>query len=139
MSPTALSLRWLRERGYTPGVTERYIAQARIRRDLFGIIDIVAIAAGRAVLGVQTSSLSNLPARVAKAKACAELAVWLSTGHAAFQVHGWALHNGRWMAKIVELHGKDMSPIIVQQIPRKRVPRYKACDLFTQGDFQNVS
>jgi hypothetical protein len=42
LSPTELSLRHLRERGYDCDVVERWIPGANIRRDMIGIIDIVA-------------------------------------------------------------------------------------------------
>jgi hypothetical protein len=45
-SPTARTLKLLRTRGWTADVCERWIAQAGIKRDLFGVAD-VAAAHGR--------------------------------------------------------------------------------------------
>lgn len=58
-SPTALSLRHLRERGYAAEVVERWLdlPGKRIRRDLFRCIDIVAAHGPLGIiLGVQAAS-----------------------------------------------------------------------------------
>ena len=42
-SPTQLSLKKLREEGYTVAVVEHWNSFARIRQDLFGFIDLLAL------------------------------------------------------------------------------------------------
>ncbi len=64
-SPTQLSLKKLREEGYTVQVVEYWNSFARIRIDLFGFIDIIALK-GKEVLAVQTTSASNMSARCKK-------------------------------------------------------------------------
>ena len=50
MTPTQRTLAALGDLGYTSGMVERWIAKKPfgIRKDLFGIIDIIAIKAGEA-------------------------------------------------------------------------------------------
>ena len=55
VSYTAKTLALLRKEGYEPGIVERWNPYARVRQDLFTIIDIVALDDGQ-TLGVQTTS-----------------------------------------------------------------------------------
>jgi hypothetical protein len=129
VSPTALTMKYLRECGYLVDIAERWIPGAEIRRDLFHVIDLVAIMPDEPILAVQATSLSNVSARVNKAQASQELAVWLKTGHARFQVFGWTLRGAQWLPKIVELRADEIEPVVVARPPRKR-HRSK----FTQGN-----
>lgn len=95
MSPTQLSLRWLRHRGWIAAVVERWNPHARISQDLWGL-DLVAIRPDRqGVLGVQTTSASNLAARVKKLRGIPAVRVWLAAGNSA-ECHGWAKRGRRW-------------------------------------------
>ena len=64
-SPTQLSLKKLRQEGYTVAIVEHWNAFARIRQDLFGFIDLLALK-DKEVLAVQTTSASNMSARAKK-------------------------------------------------------------------------
>lgn len=87
--PTQRSLNLLREQGYTCYISEHYNAFAKVRRDLFGWIDIVALHPDRkGVLGVQTTSGSNLSARIKKADALPAYHLWIACGNVA-EFHGW--------------------------------------------------
>ncbi len=82
MSPTALSLKHLRESGYTAEVVERWIPFAKIRKDFLGIIDILAIKQSEpGVLGVQTTTKDHAANRMAKARASETLQIWLQCGN----------------------------------------------------------
>ncbi len=118
-SPTGRTLAYLRRAGYTPAVAERWIPRANVRKDLFGIIDIVAIKAGSPILGIQVTTAGNLSTRVAKARHCPALPTWLATG-AAFELHGWRQVDGRWRVKIVTLRAGDLEPVVVTALPRKK-------------------
>ena len=63
-SPTTRSLALLREQGYTVAVVEKWNPHARIRQDLFGFIDILAIKRGE-TLAVQATA-SGVSARLKK-------------------------------------------------------------------------
>lgn len=88
-SPTSRSLELMKARGYTVAITERWNPFAKIRQDLFGFIDLVAIRAGeRGVTAIQTTSGSNVSARIAKIRAEARAGIWLAAGNH-IVVHGW--------------------------------------------------
>lgn len=80
-------------------VVERWNAFARIRQDLFGIIDIVALDEQQ-TLGVQTTSWTNVSARVKKIADSPYLPALLRAGWV-LEVHGWK--KGLSTPKIVRL------------------------------------
>lgn len=92
-SPTQLSLRWLREDLNTAQVVERWNPHARIRQDLFGWCDIIALGQDK-IFGIQTTSRANVPARVSKILDSKEARHWLLCD-GAIRVHGWDKHQGR--------------------------------------------
>lgn len=105
-SPTENSLAYLRENGWTAEVVERWIPGANIRKDLWGFVDIVAIR-GEKTLGVQTTSYSNVSARVRKIQESDMLPLVREAGWL-IHVHGWAKgkKEGRrilWKHRIVDL------------------------------------
>ena len=51
--------------GYTAAIVEHWNPWARIRQDLFGVIDVLCLGDGE-ILGVQATSASNVSARVKK-------------------------------------------------------------------------
>lgn len=63
-SPTQRSLAYLRELGYTVAVVEHFNPFARIRQDLFGIFDLLAIRRDE-VTGVQVTA-SGVSERIRK-------------------------------------------------------------------------
>jgi hypothetical protein len=118
-SPTSHTLKQLRQRGYLPAVVERFLQHLNIRRDLWHFGDVLAIHPGRKeFLIVQSTSLSNVPARVTKARAQPELAVWLRCG-GRFEIHGWALRGGRWEAKVVQVSGEQLDAEVLTRPPRR--------------------
>jgi hypothetical protein len=105
-SPTQRSLALLRKDGWTCTVTEKYNPFAQTRQDLFGFIDIVCLRGGEGgILGVQTTTGSNLSARLKKIKAIPEYKLWLESG-GRIEIHGWGKKGkvGKrklWEVKIV--------------------------------------
>lgn len=65
MSPTQRSLAYLRKLGYTATVTEHWNSFAKIRQDLFGIVDVLAVRSGE-TLAVQCTTVANVSSRVNK-------------------------------------------------------------------------
>ena len=101
-SPTQRSLAELRDRGYLAAVVERWNPYARIRQDLFGIIDLVAVKAGE-TLGVQTTSGSNVAARITKIQDSPALAQLRAAGWR-IAVHGWRKNAaGRWVLREADI------------------------------------
>ena len=105
-SPTSRSLKELRRLGYTCAVVEHWNQYAGIRQDLFGFIDILAIA-DDVILGVQATSASNHSARVKKSKAHPNYTKWLDAG-GKFEVWSWRLAGARGKRKMWELRREDL-------------------------------
>ena len=94
MSPTARSLAVLREMGYTAEVVEQWIPKTRIRRDLFGVIDILAFHKEHGILGVQATTGSHHANRAVKARQEPRLLAWLAAG-GRFEVWSWSMRGKR--------------------------------------------
>jgi carbonic anhydrase len=102
-SPTQRTLALLREDGYLAAVVEHWNPHARVRQDLFGIIDVVAVG-NRSTIGVQATSYSNVSARVAKLRDSDTIGRLREAGWSIF-VHGWKKDrkSGRWEVRQVDL------------------------------------
>ncbi|HVP49623.1 MAG TPA: hypothetical protein VMT56_00225 [Candidatus Bathyarchaeia archaeon] len=101
-SPTSRSLKHLRDQGYLAAVVERWNPYARIRQDLFGVLDLVAVKE-KETLGVQTTSGSNIAARIKKLEDSAALWMLRQAGWA-IKIHGWRKNSkGRWVLREVDL------------------------------------
>lgn len=74
-SPTQRTLALLRKDGWTCAIVERWNPHARIRQDLYGFIDIVAIHPDRGILGVQACAGASHAAR--RTKIIQEPRAWL--------------------------------------------------------------
>lgn len=112
MSPTQRSLKLLREDGWTAEVTEKWNPHARIRQDLFGFVDLVAMKPGRKPLLVQTTSGSNVAARIQKMSSIPAVQLAIDSGFD-IQVHGWrklVSNRNRWTPRIVNLTGDELCP-----------------------------
>ena len=104
-SPTQRSLALLRKQGYRVAITEHWNAFVRRRNDLFGFADLVAIAP--AMIAIQTTSGTNVAARLVKILESDAAREWVEAGHRII-VHGWAKRGGRgevkrWDCREVEI------------------------------------
>jgi len=103
-SPTSRSLKVLREEGWLVDVVEKWVPGARIRKDLYGFIDILCIR-GNEMLAVQVTSGSNVSARVKKIAEHENVAAVRKAGMA-IHVHGWRKNSkGRWVLRVVDCSG----------------------------------
>ena len=101
-SPTQRSLQKLRADGYLAEVVERWNPHARVRHDLFGFVDVIAVRDSE-VLAVQATSRSNVAARVTKIAEHENLAAVRKAG-IRIEVHGWAkMANGRHEVRVVDV------------------------------------
>lgn len=95
-STTKLSLDNLRTQGYIVDVVERWVpgrtGGPQIRRDLFGILDLLAIR-GAETLGVQTTTKANAASRARKIAASVHFDTLTEAGWR-IVVHGWWQPNG---------------------------------------------
>lgn len=113
-SPTKRTLDECRKRGWIAQVVERWNPHARIRQDLFGVIDLVAIvptldagAAGAArspgaILGIQATSGNTGGAHAARrAKILAEprARAWVAAG-GRLELWSWAKRGDRGARKL---------------------------------------
>ena len=90
-SPSAVSTDYMKERGYHVEVVERFIPGANIRKDLLGFGDLLCFKvahkmAGERLVLVQTTSKSNMKARVDKVLSSPLLSLALE--HFRIEVHG---------------------------------------------------
>lgn len=104
-SPTQRSLAMLRKQGYRVAITEHWNGFIKRRQDLFGCLDLIAIAP--AMIGIQTTSGNNVSARVAKILELDAAREWIEAGHRII-VHGWAKRGERgavkrWTCREVEI------------------------------------
>ena len=92
----------MREGGYVCGVTEHWNPHAHIRQDLFGFGDILCLGIDEVIM-IQTTSYSNVSARVKKITEHENLAAVRKAG-VRILVHGWFKNkSGRWEVKVVDI------------------------------------
>jgi hypothetical protein len=97
-SPTKRTLELLRREGYSAAVVERFNTYAKVRVDLFGFGDVLAIRPDcPGVLAVQATTTDNQAGRLRKALAIPELKVWVAAGNRV-EIWGWRKNgrSGRW-------------------------------------------
>ena len=102
MSPTQLSLKKLRDEGYTAWVVETYNHPTKQRRDLWNFADILAIKDD--VLAVQATSYSNISSRVKKISLAEDVDAVREAG-IRIEVWGWYQPKGKgtkWKVRIVD-------------------------------------
>jgi hypothetical protein len=99
-SPTQRSLEKLRQDGYVCQIVEKWNPHARIRQDLFGIGDILAIRDTETLL-VQTTSRGNVNARIRKIEESEHLPAIFKAGWK-IEVHGWGKLKAGWTCKVFE-------------------------------------
>lgn len=103
MTPTARTLQYLRKRGITADVVERWIAGAGVRKDFLGIIDVIALwpafAGGHHIIGIQATSGTNHSSRCRKVESSPSLFFWRSAG-AFMEVWSWSKRGPRGKRKL---------------------------------------
>ena len=100
-TPTQRTLAEMRRRGYLAEVTERWIPGAMVRRDLFGLGDVLAVGE-REVVMVQATSASNAASRIRKITEHANVGT-VRKGGIRILVHDWRKVRGRWQLREVDL------------------------------------
>lgn len=100
-SPTQRSLEYLRKQGYRVAVVEKWNPHARIRQDLFGVLDLLAVRDGE-ILGVQATSGSNVAARITKL-AESDAVPDLRRAGMRLEVHGWRRLKAGWQVRVEDV------------------------------------
>lgn len=112
-SPTQRSLAHLRAEGWSVAKVEYWLAPARRRIDVWKFGDLLACHPQEKPTLVQTTSGSNVSARIAKAKEHAgPLVAWLLSG-GRLVLHGWTKRGPRgepkrWTLREIELGLADL-------------------------------
>jgi len=136
-SPTQLTLKRLRDWGYTADVVEQWVSfhgredgdgPTGVRRDLFGIGDVMACKADEGILLVQCTSANNAGARLKKVQGTKEILAWLRAG-GKFEVWGWFKKSGKWNVNRFEVLEDGIDPREVEPA-RKRNKKSKQPTLF---------
>jgi hypothetical protein len=97
MSPTERSLKLLRKEGWRVAVVEKWNPHAKVRQDLFGFADLLAIRPHNDPVLVQVTSYSNMSSRRAKVLASEAAQDWKGAGRV--ELHGWKKVGKSWMLK----------------------------------------
>lgn len=126
-SPTELSLRQLRKYGWTVAIVERFNPHARIRQDLYGFADILAVKAlgeSGGILAIQTTSGGHHNDHLLKLHREPRLWTWLQAGGKA-ELWSWtkSRHSGRWALR---QHVFSLDTMPAQPAPIERRPRTPA-------------
>lgn len=101
MTPTQRSLQKLRAEGGFVAITEKWNPFSRTRQDLFGFVDLLCIR-GDEVIAVQTTSGSNVSARVQKIRGLQAFHLWNAAPTRRTVVHGWRKVGPRGKRKVWE-------------------------------------
>jgi hypothetical protein len=107
MTPTGRTLRELRRDGYTAAITEQWIPRVNIRRDLFGVGDVLAVRTGESPLLIQCTTGAHHANRIAKAKSEIRLCAWFGSG-SRFEVWSWAKRKNRWVVRKTPMTAQDI-------------------------------
>lgn len=112
MSPTQRSLKLMRAEGWFCEVVEHWNHWVHRRQDLFGYADLLCLKDNDTIT-VQTTSGSNVSARLTKIAACPGALVWLQSPTRRIEVHGWRKVGERgkrktWQCRRVEVTLEDL-------------------------------
>jgi hypothetical protein len=101
-SPTELTLKKWRKAGYLCAVVEKWNPHVKIRQDLFGCIDVLAVGPD-GTIGIQSTSYSNVSARVRKIEDMPETVTALRNAGWRVLVEGWRKPKHRWESREVDV------------------------------------
>ena len=101
VTPTQRSMKLMRDRGYHVEVVEKWNSFTKTKKDLFGFIDVLCISEG-SVVGVQSTSYTNVAARVTKIREHELYPVVLSSG-IQILVHGWHKKGRFWEVRELDI------------------------------------
>ena len=94
-SPTARTLERLRSAGYLSQVVERWNPHARIRQDLYGVIDVLGINEADTI-GVQATTLSGRSSHLKKMLESPAAATWTTGPNRSLELWCWRKLKNRW-------------------------------------------
>ena len=103
ISPTQNSIKKIKTDGWTTvAIVEYFVPFAKVRRDLFGFIDVLAVKDGD-TLGIQCTTFNNRLARVRKIEDSEHLPV-LREANWSLEVWGWRKNkSNKWEVDIIDV------------------------------------
>lgn len=101
ISPTQLTMAWMKRRGFVAQIVERWNPFAKVRQDLFQVIDIVAVNERGDLIGIQVTTRGNMSSRENKVYASVGAKYWATCNY--IEVHGWQKVGPRWTVKVCAL------------------------------------
>ena len=117
ISPMQRTLKELRKRGYICGITEKFNSFIKIRQDLFGFIDLIAIKSGE-IIGVQCTSGAHHADHKTKIISLPYASAWLNAG-GKIQLWTWSKHKikrggkaEQWVARMEEITLIECSNVV---------------------------
>ena len=110
VSTAARTLAECRKRGWTAGTVEKWNPHVRIRQDLFGCIDIIALTAD-GILAIQSCAGSGHSDHAKKILAEPRAKKWIEAG-GRFEVWSWAKRGERGKQKLWTLRVEDVAPAL---------------------------
>ena len=122
MTPTQRTLQYLRDQGIPAQVVEKWVTFAStpgkprrapgVRRDLFGLWDIVALRAGR-IVGIQCCAMSGRASHYGKLMESPYLAAWMAGGEG--ELWAWRRLKPRGIKRVKwEPEITALAPTIIQ-------------------------
>lgn len=108
-SPTARTLKLLRDAGYTAAVVERWNVHAKVRQDLFGFIDVLGLRADQPLLAIQCTTVAHQADRLTKLSAIPAARTWLLAGNR-LEVWGFKKRRGLWDVTRRVVGVEDLEP-----------------------------
>jgi len=99
-SPLQRSKKLLEDEGFVVAIVERWNPWAKVRQDLFGIIDLLGVKKG-ITLGVQVTTLSHKQGHIDKMEAHTNLKQLLQAGWEV-KLHSWRELKDGWQVDIKE-------------------------------------
>ena len=105
-SPTQRSTKYLRDQGFIVAKVEKWNQYAMVRQDVFGFGDLLIAKEGYGIALVQTTSRSNLNARMVKAREIPEFDLWLRAGGKVL-FHGWSRRGPRGKRKTWQVEERE--------------------------------
>jgi hypothetical protein len=106
MSPSARSIAEAKRRGWLAQNVEQTIPRTFIKRDLFGVVDIVAVS--DVVIGIQATGGGNHSKRRAKILAESRMRQWLAAG-ARLLIWSWEKRGPRGKRKTWTLREQEIA------------------------------
>lgn len=109
-SPTAMSMKYLRDLGYSVHRVEYWNAFSRKRVDAYGFGDLLTASASDGIALIQVATSSNMQARVSKILKLRQMEAkrWLCAGGKIW-VHGWGKRGARGKRKTWQLFRHEIT------------------------------